>query len=228
MKSFNDIWKDVNLIEGWLNYPVVKLLYNKSRVLQSHQNIVEIGSWKGRSTVLFGLSSQANIYAIDPHTGSSEHRGLVEEIDTYNEFKENLLKHNLLDKINIYKDYSANVSKKFHEGIDLLWIDGSHEYADVKLDFECWFPKLNYGGVILFHDSKWPGVKKLLWEQLYHSREVGIIRRIEDTTYAIKCERNTFLVYFINLAILKKYQFLQLIKRYRRKIRKSVKRRFKK
>lgn len=53
--------------------------------------------------------------------------------------------------------------------IDLLHIDGTHTYGDVKTDFESWLPKLSPGGIILFHDVMLRdhgfGVWKL-WEEI--------------------------------------------------------------
>src|SRR4051794_41857731 len=60
-------------IPGWLTDEEGEALYDLARRCRGDGAIVEIGSWKGKSTVCLGLGSQAGasvpIYAIDPHAG---------------------------------------------------------------------------------------------------------------------------------------------------------------
>lgn len=53
----------------------------------------------------------------------------------------------------LLKMYFNDALKHFEdESIDLLHIDGLHTYDAVKEDFENWYPKVEPGGIILFHD----------------------------------------------------------------------------
>lgn len=54
----------------------------------------------------------------------------------------------------VVKNSSYDVAPKFYaEQPDFLFIDADHSYEGVKKDFEAWFPMLEKGAFILFHDS---------------------------------------------------------------------------
>lgn len=48
--------------------------------------------------------------------------------------------------------------------ISLLFIDGGHDYEEVKKNAEAWVPKVKKGGVVLFHDIDYhaPGPREYL------------------------------------------------------------------
>ena len=50
------------------------------------------------------------------------------------------------------------------ESINLLFVDGSHVYEQVKKDFINYYPKLRKGGILLGHDYPQEGVKKAALE----------------------------------------------------------------
>jgi hypothetical protein len=54
----------------------------------------------------------------------------------------NLIKSHSLDIVGTYED----------ESLSLCFIDGSHEYEDVKADLIAWLPKVKKGGVLAGHD----------------------------------------------------------------------------
>ena len=74
-----------------------------------------------------------------------------------------------------YSDFSTLIQSSFDDAvgrfadgsIDLLHIDGSHRYEDVRHDFELWRPKLSLRAVVLLHDTQEHefGVPRL-WSEL--------------------------------------------------------------
>ena len=51
----------------------------------------------------------------------------------------------------IYKK-SKDASRYVPDGLDFVYIDGSHSYDDVRIDIYAWFPKVRDGGVLGGHD----------------------------------------------------------------------------
>lgn len=215
--------KELNLIaqiEGWLSDEVAELLMSiAARV--SKGVIVEVGSWKGKSTVAMALANpRVKIYAVDPFTGSQEHEHLAaSKVDTYSEFLENIQRYQVSEQITPLRMTSREAVHNVEEDVSMVFIDGSHEYDDVKLDFDTWFSRLVPGGVILFHDSKWQGVKRVLWEDFYLQELLGPIGRVEDTTFARKLSSPKSEFIFHNKNLLKLEFDKHRLKRLKRKLK---------
>lgn len=192
-----DVTKSVERIDGWLRKREGIALYNLAKSCKGRGVIVEIGSWKGKSTILLAKGSKAGnkikIYAIDPHTGSSEHEEINKKIWTYEEFKNNIASAKVDDIIVPIVKTSEEAAKDFNEKVEFIFIDGSHEYEFVKLDFDLWYPKVIDGGIMAFHDTfGWPGPKKVIGEHVIRSRNFKNVRFVDLTTIAEKTKKNSF------------------------------------
>lgn len=193
-----EIQKIVADIEGWLTDEEGEALFNLAKKCKSRGVIVEIGSWKGKSTVWLGKGSKegnrVKIYAVDPHTGSSENQKENEKIWTFEEFKENIKNTEVDDIVVPLVKTSEEAAKNFDKPIEFIFIDGAHEYEFVKLDFDLWFPKVVNGGTIAFHDSAFdclPGPQKFVDDMVYKSRYFRDIRTAGSITFAQKVNKNS-------------------------------------
>lgn len=171
-----------------------RFLYQMAKLCPPNGVIVEIGSWKGRSTIWLAKGSQAGakvkIYAIDPHTGSGWHKKRTRtKIWTQPEFLANLKKARVNKLVTPLVKTSAQARLSWgNKPIALLFIDGDHDYPLVKKDFQLWTPLVMPYGVIAFHDSDWSGPKQVLREDIYCSNNFGHIGRLGTITYATKLD----------------------------------------
>lgn len=176
-----------------------EFLYNTARNCTGKGVIVEIGSWKGRSTIWLGRGSKAGnkvkIYAIDPHTGSPIHRKMYRRVWTFEEFKKNIKMANIENVVIPIVKTSEEAEKDWgSQPIEFLFIDGNHEYESVKLDFDKWFPYLIEEGIIAFHDTifhSMTGPRKVVIGNLYKSKNFADINLINSITFAQKVSRNS-------------------------------------
>jgi len=173
-------------IPGWLTDEEGEALYELARACRGDGVIVEIGSWKGKSTVCLGLGSQAGksvpVYAIDPH---ADYR--------FGDFKDNVERAGLTELVRPIASLSQPAADSFDQPIELLFVDGSHEYDLVLEDFEKWVPKVVDGGWVAFHDTTWTtGPRKVVGHGVYRSRRFKDARFVVgSTTVARRVERNS-------------------------------------
>lgn len=148
-------------IDGWLSLDEADLLYRLARGV-SHDCIVEIGSYRGRSTIALALGSAAGhnvkIYAIDPHEPFKGPLGGTFGPDDRATFFHNMLATKCYQNVSLVNLSSEIISPGWKEPVALLWIDGDHTMMGVRRDLRCWLPYLTEDGLIAFDDSLDPAL----------------------------------------------------------------------
>lgn len=110
---------------------------------------VELGVDYGYSAFLMAMFQKNKVYGIDCFD-ISKHG--IRQDDDY-EFVMSVKEKLKLDNLEIIKGYFDDVAKTWNQEIDLLHIDGLHDYENCKNDCDTWAPLLKEEGVILFHDT---------------------------------------------------------------------------
>jgi predicted O-methyltransferase YrrM len=194
-----DFEKDAGSIKGFLSPSEGRFLYETARGIPKEESIVELGSFKGRSTICIAKGATdghgAKVYAVDPHSGSSaEYVRSYGEGDTFKEFSENIQKAGVSSFVTSVREPSLTAARTFAGGpIGLLFIDASHELTAVTQDFEAWFPKLKEGGMVAFHDATFfDGPRILTARILLKSTMVKNPKMVGVTTIFEKTAHNSF------------------------------------
>jgi predicted O-methyltransferase YrrM len=175
-------------IPGWLTDEEGEALYELARACTGKGVIVEIGSWKGKSTVCLALGSREGasvpVYAVDPH---ADYR--------FGDFKTNVERAGIAELVRPVASLSQAAADGFEEPIEFLFVDGSHEYDLVLEDFEKWVPKVVDGGWVAFHDTTWTrGPRKVVGHAIYRSRRFKDAKFVVGSlTVARRVARNSLL-----------------------------------
>jgi hypothetical protein len=199
-----EVERAVANVDGWLSNVEGRCLYRLARKCRGRGIIVEIGSWKGKSTIWLSKGSldgnQVKIHAIDPHTGSPQHiETLGGGVWTFNAFKCNIESAGVKHVVEPHVGFSVEVARTFQQPVEMAFIDGLHEWEGVKGDFDAWYPKVVDGGWMAFHDTTcWPDVLRLVKDYVFKSQHFRKVRWRSSLTYAQKTAQNTLLERFAN------------------------------
>lgn len=168
--------------EGWLTEVEATALYGLTvSVLEAGPApIVEVGSWKGRSTVVLATAAMSQrhrdwwaeplVHAVDTFEGSPEQwaRNKGQKFSLYPAFEANLAKAGVSACVATWRGRSVEVARQWHGPVGLLFLDGDHAYESVAADVEAWAPHLRAGGYLAMHDTggQKPGPTRLYRELL--------------------------------------------------------------
>jgi predicted O-methyltransferase YrrM len=158
-------------IDGWMAMEALQWLFETASTME---NVVEIGCWLGRSTHALLTGCKGTVYAIDHFKGSPSERDAAHAPAKTRDIGSDFLRNvGHFPNLKLLKMDSVEAVKQFEpKSVDMVFIDGSHDYRDFNADFTGWLPVCRK--IICGHDASYGGVKKVLKESgLQFTIEVG-------------------------------------------------------
>lgn len=180
--------RDLAQLNGLIPEEVGELLRSLAANVSADHSIVEIGSFKGKSTCYLATGALAgagaHVWAVDPWdlVGNKTGRFGFAEASTREAFHLQVKEAGLEAQITAIQGFSVDVAKSWAgPPIGLLYIDGDHDKPSVYGDYIAWRGHLAPSAIVVFDDfitPRSPGVRKAI-EQL------GLKYRLEAGRLAV-------------------------------------------
>ena len=152
----------MNNISGWMSEQELNWLHESSKKMAC---VVEIGSWKGRSTYALLTGCKGHVRAIDHWKGNAGVKEMEREVNGDNIYQEFLKNVGNFPNLIVERGESKEIADKYPGWtFDMIFIDAGHTYEEVKRDIKIWLPKTKK--LICGHDYDFPEVKKAVDELL--------------------------------------------------------------
>lgn len=165
-------------INGWMTDEELVWL---AREAGTHECIMEVGSYQGRSTRALGDNTAGTVYAVDDWKGLrtidrdwwAKQTPESERENLYEIFSANIVDLMQSGKVIAIRCNHADTDKLHLPIPDMVFIDGSHDYESVKRDIETWLPRLVKGGLLCGHDFNQGPIQDAVKELLPGARDAA-------------------------------------------------------
>jgi hypothetical protein len=158
--DFGETLSSVSDVEGWMTDAQARRLWDAASRVGAPGRIVEIGSFRGRSTIVLARAAADvfEVVAIDPHGGGD--RG-PQEIspdaargeEDFRTFHANLQRAGVDGAVRHVRRMSDEALGEVEPPIDLLYVDGAHRFGPARADLVRWGARVPDGGRMLVHDA---------------------------------------------------------------------------
>lgn len=151
MKDFDETWDLASSFQGWCTREQARSLWDAASRLGDRPRVLEIGSHQGKSTVVLARAVQDRagvVHAVDPFVEGRLFGGQR----TRDRFEEHLAAGGVTDVVELHAEYSGKLRPRWTQPLDLVYVDGKHDYWTVVDDLR-WGEHLPAGGELLVHDA---------------------------------------------------------------------------
>lgn len=187
-------------VEGYLHPGEGRALYELAASLPDGSCVVELGAYKGRSTICLAQSGR-RVVSVDHWAGEPK---LPKAPGVYpdhrdgfyrRQYEENLEARLGADWRSSVYPYTGETSDAdlaraiftAHGPIGLVFVDADHGLEGVKRDFDTWAPWVPVGGFMAFHDQGWRGPATVIgraldggeWESRRLVRDLRVLERVK-------------------------------------------------
>lgn len=188
--DFDTVLASVDGVEGWMSPDQARRLFDAAARTRAPEQIVEIGSFRGRSTIVLASAAPegVEIVAIDPHAGNDrgpqELEGFAAEAaDDHTVFNANLAAAGVSDRVRHVRAFSDDAHADVAGEIAVLYVDGAHRYGPARTDIRDWGKRVESGGTLLIHDSfSSVGVTLAILRELAFGKRFRYIGRARSLT----------------------------------------------
>ena len=176
----NSAWDVTRNVPGHLAENEARFLGLLAASTPADGAIVEIGSFKGRSTVM--LAKVASHYGLGPVIAVDPHNSPIllgipsdPETSSYEPFLSSIQAAGVSQHVEPHRTYSSDAAASWTKPIRILWIDGDPTYEGAKHDLDGFLPHLVPNGVVAYHDAlnAFPGPIRVFVEDILGSDRFG-------------------------------------------------------
>jgi predicted O-methyltransferase YrrM len=144
-------------VEGWLTDDQARRLWSAAARSRPAGAVVEIGSFRGRSTIVLALAA-GEVVAIDPHAGGDRGPQEIAPVASrgdadHEAFRANLAAAGVADRVRHVRAFSAEAHGDVDGPLSLLYVDGAHRFGPARADLAGWGGRVAPGGAMLVHDA---------------------------------------------------------------------------
>lgn len=169
-------------LEGLIPTEVGEALTRFARA--SEGDIVEVGSYKGKSTCYLAAGAEGRtVWAVDAWGLAGNEPGRFRFDLAFDTFQRQVSLMGFTDIVRPVNGFSLDVAETWEAPIGLLYVDGDHHYKPVLADLEAWSPHCE--GLIVCDDwgtPRNPGVAQAV-DEFCRTYDVGY--RIEAGRLAV-------------------------------------------